>query len=142
MVPYRGKHPIKQFILNKHMRFRYKIWFICGTDGYPYNFQMYKGKEIGPKWEALGPRVVEDMASIIRHGDANEHILYFDNFVTSHQLRENLDQSNIITDYNTGMGGVDLLDMQLASYRPKLTLKKMVVATFQQYIEYSHGCNI
>ena len=62
MVPYRGKHPIKQFILNKHMRFRYKIWFICGTDGYPYNFQMYKGKEIGPKWEALGPRVVEDMA--------------------------------------------------------------------------------
>ena len=34
------------------------------------------------------------------------------------------DQPNFITDYNTGMGGVDLIDMQLASYRPKLTSKK------------------
>ena len=117
MVPYREKHPIKQFIQNKHMRFGYKIWFICSTDGYPYNFQMYKGKEIGPKWEALGPRVVEDMASIIRHRDANEHILCFDNFFTSHQLLENVDQPNVITDYNTGIRGVDLLDIQLASYR-------------------------
>ena len=35
-----------------------------------------------------------------------------------------VDQPNLIADYNTGMGGVDLLDMQLASYRPKLTSKK------------------
>ena len=35
-----------------------------------------------------------------------------------------VDQPNLITDYNTGMGGVDLLGMKLASYRPKLTSKK------------------
>ena len=86
MVPYRGKHPIKQFIRNKTVRFGYKIWFMCGTDGYLYNLQIYKGKETGPKREALGPRVVEDMASIIRHEDADKHILYFDNFFTNHQL--------------------------------------------------------
>ena len=34
-----------------------------------------------------------------------------------------VDQPNLIADYNTGMGGVDLLDMQLASYRLKQTLK-------------------
>ena len=35
-----------------------------------------------------------------------------------------VDQPNLIADYNSGMGGVDLLDMQLASYTPKLTSKK------------------
>ena len=53
---------------------------MCGTDGYPYNFQIYKGKETGPKRETLGPRIVEDMARIIRREDANKHVLYFDNF--------------------------------------------------------------
>ena len=95
MVPYRGKHPIKQFIQNNPGRFGYKIWFISGKHGYIYNFQIYKGKETGPKREALGPRVVEDMASIIRHVDANENILYFDNFFTSHQLLENFAKKNL-----------------------------------------------
>ena len=83
MVPCRGRHPIKQFIRKKPVRFGHKIWFICGTDGYPYNFQIYKGKETGPKRESLVPRIVEEMASIIRHEDADKHIVYFDNFFTS-----------------------------------------------------------
>ena len=87
MMPYRGKHPIKQFIQNKPM--------ICGTDGCPYNLQIYKGKETGPKLEVLGPRVNEGMASIIRHEDADKHILYFDNFFTSHQLLDNLAKKNL-----------------------------------------------
>ena len=35
-----------------------------------------------------------------------------------------VDQPYLIADYNTGMGEVNLLDMQLAWYRPKLTSKK------------------
>ena len=91
----RGKHPIKQFIRNKPVRFGYKIWFMCGTDGYPYNLQIYKDKETGPKREVSGPRVVEDMASTIRHEDADKHILYFDNFFTSHQLLNNIAKKNL-----------------------------------------------
>ena len=53
-----------------------------------------------------------------------------------------VDQPNSIADYNTGMGEVALLDKKLASYRPKLTYKKMAVATFWQCIEYSHSCSI
>ena len=63
-------------------------------DGYPYNFQIYKGKETGPKRETLGPRIVEDMARIIRREDADKHILYFDNFFTCHQLLDNLVKKN------------------------------------------------
>ena len=96
IVPYRGKHPIKQFIRNKPMRFGYKIWLMCGTDSYPYNFQIYKGKEAGPKREALDlPRVIEDMANIIRLKDADKHILYFHNFFTSPQLLGNLAKKNL-----------------------------------------------
>ena len=91
----RGKHPIKQFIRNKPVRFGYKIWFMCGTDGYPYNLQIYKDKETGPKREVSGPRVVEDMASTIRHEDADKHILYIDNFFTSHQLLNNFAKKNL-----------------------------------------------
>ena len=95
MVPYRGNHPVKQFMRNKPVRFAYKIWFMCGADVDPYNFQIYKGKETGPKQEVLGSRVVQDMASIIRHEDADKHILYFDNFFTSHQLLDNLGKKNL-----------------------------------------------
>ena len=72
------------------MRLGYTIWFMCGTDGYSYNFQIYKGNETVRKREALGARVVEDIVSIIRHEHADKHNLYFDNFFTSHQLLDNL----------------------------------------------------
>ena len=80
MVSYRRKHPIKQFIRNKPVRIGYKIWFMCSTDGYLYNFQIYKGKETGPKFEALGPSVVEDIVSVIRHEDADKHFLILTTF--------------------------------------------------------------
>ena len=80
MVSYRRKHPIKQFIRNKPVRIGYKIWFMCSTDGYLYNFQIYKGKETGPKFEALGPSVVEDIVSVIRHEDADKYFLILTTF--------------------------------------------------------------
>ena len=64
MVPYRGKHSIKQFIRNRPVRFGYKIWFMCGPDGYPYNFQIYKGEETGPKRETLDPRMLINISFI------------------------------------------------------------------------------
>ena len=35
-----------------------------------------------------------------------------------------VDQPKLIAEYNKGMGGVDILDMHLAAYRPKITSKK------------------
>ena len=94
IVPYRRKHQIRQFIRNKPVRFGYKIWFTWGTGGYPYNFQIYEDKETGTKREVLGPRVVEDIASSIRHDDADKHTLCFDklcsqaiNYLTTLQKR-------------------------------------------------------
>ena len=36
MVPYYGRHSAKMFIRGKPIRFGFKIWALCGSDGYPY----------------------------------------------------------------------------------------------------------
>ena len=36
MIPYFGKHSAKMYIKDKPIRFGYKIWTLCGENGYPY----------------------------------------------------------------------------------------------------------
>ena len=201
MVPYRGHFSIKQHLQNKPIRFGYKFWFLCGADGYPYNFELYKGKDDGRK-EPLGSSVVKRMSNIIESDKCKNHILHFDNFFTRYSLlvdlvgknvraigtvrsicteycffsitkkeerasydyksygtvlfvqwkdnsivtvgtnfskvtpvdkvsrwvkgkgKVSVDQPKATSEYNKGMGGVDLLDMLLGSYRPNLCSKK------------------
>ena len=84
MVPYRGLHSAKQFITNKPVRFGYKIWMMCSSNGYPYNFEIYCGKYPN-RTTPLGSHVVSTMLQQIT---ANEnHVVFFDNiFFTSHRL--------------------------------------------------------
>ena len=93
MVPYRGHFSIKQYIQNKPIRFGYKFWFLCGADGYPYNFELYKGKDDGRK-EPLGTSVVKRMSSIIESDICKNHILHFDNFFTIYSLLVDLAGKN------------------------------------------------
>ena len=44
MVPYRGLHSAKQYIKGKPVKFGYKLWMLCSSDGYPYNFEIYCGQ--------------------------------------------------------------------------------------------------
>ena len=45
MVPYRGLHSAKQYIKGKPVKFGYKLWMLCSSDGFPYNFEIYCGKD-------------------------------------------------------------------------------------------------
>ena len=94
MVPYRGHFPIKQYIRNKPIRFGYKFWFLCGAGGYPYNFELYKGKDDG-RTEPLGTSVVKNMSNIIENDNCEKHILHFDNFFTSYSLLVDLAARNL-----------------------------------------------
>lgn len=51
MVKYYGKHSCKQFIRNKPIRFGYKIWCLCNSEGYLLNFQIYQGKNVNSNTE-------------------------------------------------------------------------------------------
>ena len=65
MVPYFGRHSAKMFIRGKPIRFGYKIWSLCGIDGYPYHLKIYQGKERSAnattQQEPLGTRVRVDL---------------------------------------------------------------------------------
>lgn len=45
IVKYYSHRSLNQFIQVKPVRFGYKLWPLCGTSGYCYNFDLYCGKK-------------------------------------------------------------------------------------------------
>ena len=90
IVRYYGHNSLKQFIRGKPIRFGYKLWAICGSDGYCHKFDLYCGKEQRAELchQPLGTRVVLDMISVI--SDPSGHELFFDNLLTSRTLLADL----------------------------------------------------
>ena len=68
------------------------IWSLCGSGGYPYHLQVYKGKEAtSSRNEPLGTRVVNHMVEVVQeNSDVAKHHFFFDNFFTSHKLLSDL----------------------------------------------------
>ena len=219
MVPYYGKHGAKMFIRGKPIRFGYKIWALCGSNGYPYHLQIYQGKEAGRPSQPLGSRVINDLVDVVlENSSPSFHRFYFDNFFSSYGLldqlrtrevlatgtiRENrtsgaaalmqkiskktdrgvydyrsdgkvltckwsdnavvciasnhenvnpvsfvrrrvrgasdqsVSQPKLIHSYNQGMGGVDMMDKLLGSYRPVIRGKKWYFPLFVNILNLS-----
>lgn len=86
MVPYFGRHSCKMFIRGKPVRFGFKLWCICSSDGYLYQFIPYAGANPNKEKSALGMggQVVVDLLSIVP--DPSKHQIFFDNFFSSFKL--------------------------------------------------------
>ena len=83
MVPYRVLHSARQFIKNKLIRFGYKLWMLCGSNGFPYKFEIYCGKD-ETRNTPLGSHVINTMLEPVEND--NFHVVFFDNFFTSHKI--------------------------------------------------------
>ncbi|XP_066969111.1 piggyBac transposable element-derived protein 3-like [Macrobrachium rosenbergii] len=86
-VKYYGHNSLKQFIQVKPIRFGYKLWALCGTSGYCYNFDLYCGTN--PQLDkndeiALGSKVVLKMLEAV--ADPESHTVFFDNYFTGYEL--------------------------------------------------------
>ena len=80
MVPYYGRNSAKMFIRGKSIRFGFKLWSLRGSDGYPYHFRIYKGKETTRQALSLGTRVVNTMTDVIKTSShVAKYEFYFDN---------------------------------------------------------------
>ena len=77
MIPYKGLHSARKFIKTKPVRFGFKMWMLCGSTGFPYNFELYCGKD-PQRTEPLGSSVVNKMLAPIE--EAEKHVVFFDNF--------------------------------------------------------------
>ena len=79
MIPNYERHSAKIFIKGKPICFGYRIWCICGNDGFPYHMQIYQGKEDNRESLPVGTRVVNDLVDgIISKLDITCYELYFD----------------------------------------------------------------
>ena len=63
MVPYCGRHGLKQHIHWKPIRFGYKVWCLCTTEGYLIQAEPYQDAGTNDKVEDLdtGSSVVSDL---------------------------------------------------------------------------------
>ena len=73
------------------MRFGYKIWMMCTSNGYPY-FEIYCGKD-PTRIIPLGSHVVNTMLQPMTTNE--NHVVFFDNFFSSHRLLVELAGRNI-----------------------------------------------
>ncbi|GFY43372.1 putative piggybac transposable element-derived, partial [Trichonephila inaurata madagascariensis] len=86
---YYGRNRLKQLIRGKPICFGYKLWALCGTERYCYNFSLYCGKESDARNDTpLGTQVVMKLTE--NFVNPSSYILYFDNFFTSIDLLKSL----------------------------------------------------
>ena len=83
MIAYYGRNTMKQFIRSKPIRFGYKAWCICSSDGFLQNFDIYQGQEKEKKKIPLGFRVIDARLSEAEVYGKTDVEVYFDNFFTS-----------------------------------------------------------
>ena len=97
MVAYYGRHPVKQFICGKPIRWGYKAWVAATCLGYVFSSDFNQGKYRGNKESeyrscfGLGGEVVLDLVDILESEyEDRKFSLYFDNFFTSLKLLDEL----------------------------------------------------
>lgn len=100
IVPYFGRHGMKQYIHGKPVKFGYKLWVMATPLGYCIQFHPYAGKDTTLQGYAdiglgLGASVVAHLVNGLPEVlDSNYHIV-MDNFFTSPELLRYLKSKGI-----------------------------------------------
>lgn len=97
MVPFKGHLGLKQYMRGKPSPWGIKLYLLCGAGGMVYDLLLYQGSntELDQETKAhfgLGGSVVLKLCEQLKK---NRHILYFDNFFTSYNLLNALQDQKI-----------------------------------------------
>lgn len=95
MIPYYGRHSSKQYIRGKPVRYGFKVWSLCTSDGAGCWFEPYCGRSTRVEDHGLGqgPNVVIECVNKTQLSPGSE--LYFDNLFTSFPLLDALSLKQI-----------------------------------------------
>ena len=92
MIKFQGRSALKQYMPMKPIKHRIKVWVLGdSTNGYFSRFQVYTGRQENRE-VGLGAHVVKTLTSDLKR---KYHHVYFDNFFTSVQLLEQLEEDGI-----------------------------------------------
>ena len=75
-------HCAKQYIKGKLVKFGYKLWMLCSSDGYPNNFEIYCGKDES-RIKFLETNCRKNVECFSKPKSSR---VFFDNFFTNHTL--------------------------------------------------------
>jgi hypothetical protein len=95
MIPYYGRHSTKQFIYGKPIRFGYKVWALCASDGSGVYFEPYCGADTNITDAGLGqgPNIVLDLCDKVNLPPRSE--TYFIHMFISFPLLDQLSEKQI-----------------------------------------------
>ena len=83
---------------SKPIKFGFKLWSVCGHDGYPYHMERYTGKSEEKFVFGFGGDVVQKMINTvieIDEGNLKKSEVFFDNYFTGYDLMKNLASRDI-----------------------------------------------
>lgn len=92
MEPYFGHHSMKQFIRGKPIRYGFKLWCLCVSNGYLIRFEPYTGASEREQGKSLGTCVTERLCfDFLPSGST----VYIDNYFNSLPLLKSLREYDI-----------------------------------------------
>lgn len=87
MIKFKGRCSLKQYPPKKPIKRGFKVWTLAdSTNGYVYDFRIYKGKDPN-RTTSLGEHIVKDMVKEIKYSYRK---VYFDNYFTTPNLLQYL----------------------------------------------------
>lgn len=86
LVPFRGRLIMRQYIQTKRHRYGIKVFKLCSTGGYTYNFMVYAGKNLEQEKTTPSSVVMKLCEPLLNTG----RTLVTDNWYTSIELAEKL----------------------------------------------------
>lgn len=95
MIPYYGRHYAKQYIRGKPIRFGFKNWALCTSNGYMVAFDIYTGKSNKEKTFGIGGDTVVHLIEAAEIQGNQGYKLYFDNYFSSTSLFYHLTERGI-----------------------------------------------
>ncbi len=95
MIPYYGRHSSKQYIHGKPVKYGFKVWAICTSDGSGVWFEPYCGRHtlIQDGGFGQGPNVVLDLVQKVGLLPGSQ--VFFDNLFTSFPLLRQLSEMGL-----------------------------------------------
>ena len=134
MVPYYGRHPVKQFIRGKPIRWGYKAWVAATRLGYVFFWTFIESSEehfLDEDGQIILVRWCDNgVASIASNQHGLQPIKRVERYCAFEKKKINVQMPNLISKYNQNMGGVDCVDENIEHHQISVRGKNMVFSLF------------